>query len=299
MRNMHKTALLEAEVEDLREANATQSRKKRAKRTRLQDSSRMTIGTGQSQIDQIDVDTQIVAESSRSGGRGRLRFVANSLINYEVKRKRGLEALDEQEVEEEQAGEEERGQAQQWVRFDTQHEVCICLKCEAAVAPGKNGSDGIVDHFRKKHQLKREELARVIAYCTAWRSRDPRDITRPDDGTAPIENLKVEKGYICTVCDKCRTTNLKILLGHPRQSDHKGIKSGREEHFQGRDLKRIYQLGLGPKSKAVRKGMRDGAEREEQETLARFVESFRSRDVKQDSRDDIRLAVLEALAEMI
>jgi hypothetical protein len=97
------------------------------------------------------------------------------------------------------------------------------------VAPGKNGSDGIVDHFRKKHQLKREELARVIAYCTAWRSRDPRDITRPDDGTAPIENLKVEKGYICTVCDKCRTTNLKILLGHPRQSDHKGIKSGREE----------------------------------------------------------------------
>ncbi|ENH75752.1 hypothetical protein FOC1_g10003916 [Fusarium oxysporum f. sp. cubense race 1] len=71
MRNMHKTALLEAEVEDLREANATQSRKKRAKRTRLQDSGRMTIGTGQSQIDQIDVDIQIVAESSRSGGRGR------------------------------------------------------------------------------------------------------------------------------------------------------------------------------------------------------------------------------------
>ncbi|KAK7578324.1 hypothetical protein V3481_014178 [Fusarium oxysporum f. sp. vasinfectum] len=71
MRNMHKTALLEAEVQDLREANATHSRKKRVKRTRLQDSGKMTVGTGQSQIDQIDVDTQVVAESSRSRGRGR------------------------------------------------------------------------------------------------------------------------------------------------------------------------------------------------------------------------------------
>jgi len=68
---MHKTALLEAEVQDLREANATHSRKKRVKRTRLQDSGKMTVGTGQSQIDQIDVDTQVVAESSRSRGRGR------------------------------------------------------------------------------------------------------------------------------------------------------------------------------------------------------------------------------------
>jgi hypothetical protein len=68
---MHKTELLEAEVKELREANATQSQKKRAKRTRLQDKGKMTIGTGQSQIDQIDVDMQVVAESSRSGGRGR------------------------------------------------------------------------------------------------------------------------------------------------------------------------------------------------------------------------------------
>jgi hypothetical protein len=71
MRNMHKTALLEAENRDLRAENAANSRGKRAKRTQLQDSGRMTIGTGQSQIDQIDIDTQVVAESSRSGGRGR------------------------------------------------------------------------------------------------------------------------------------------------------------------------------------------------------------------------------------
>jgi hypothetical protein len=31
----------------------------------------MTIGNSQSQIDQMDVDTQVVTESSRSGGRRR------------------------------------------------------------------------------------------------------------------------------------------------------------------------------------------------------------------------------------
>jgi hypothetical protein len=71
MKNMHRTELIEAENRELREANAAYSRRKRVKRTRLQDSGRMTIGTGQNQIDQIDVDTQVVAESSRSRGRGR------------------------------------------------------------------------------------------------------------------------------------------------------------------------------------------------------------------------------------
>jgi FtsZ-binding cell division protein ZapB len=69
---MHKTALLEAEVRELREANATLSQNKRKKRTRLQDSGKITIGNSQSQIDQMDVDMQVVAESSRNGGRGRL-----------------------------------------------------------------------------------------------------------------------------------------------------------------------------------------------------------------------------------
>jgi hypothetical protein len=68
---MHKTALLEAEVKDLREANATHSRTKRARRTRLQDNGNITIENAQGQIDQMDVNRQVVGESSRSGGRGR------------------------------------------------------------------------------------------------------------------------------------------------------------------------------------------------------------------------------------
>jgi hypothetical protein len=69
--NMQEMALLRAEVRDLREQNITLSRTKRIKRNRLQDSGKMTIGNSQSQIDQMDVDLQVVAESSRSGGRGR------------------------------------------------------------------------------------------------------------------------------------------------------------------------------------------------------------------------------------
>jgi hypothetical protein len=68
---MQEMALLRAEVRDLREQNITLSRTKRIKRNRLQDSGKMTIGNSQSQIDQMDVDMQVVAESSRSGGRGR------------------------------------------------------------------------------------------------------------------------------------------------------------------------------------------------------------------------------------
>jgi hypothetical protein len=71
MKKMHKIKLIEAKNQELQEANAVLSRRKRGKRTRLQDSGNMTVGIGQDQIDQIDVDTQVVAELSRSRGRGK------------------------------------------------------------------------------------------------------------------------------------------------------------------------------------------------------------------------------------
>ncbi|KAH7463246.1 hypothetical protein FOMA001_g18207 [Fusarium oxysporum f. sp. matthiolae] len=69
-RNMHETALLRAENRELRQANEILSRRRRAKRTRLQNRGSMTIQEGHDLIDQMDVDIQIVAESSRSGGQG-------------------------------------------------------------------------------------------------------------------------------------------------------------------------------------------------------------------------------------
>ncbi|KAJ3527259.1 hypothetical protein NM208_g10786 [Fusarium decemcellulare] len=69
--NMHEVALLRAEVQDLRQANEILSRRRRAKRRRLQKGGVMTVEDGRQAIDQMDVNAQVAAESSRRGGRGR------------------------------------------------------------------------------------------------------------------------------------------------------------------------------------------------------------------------------------
>ncbi|KAF4451962.1 hypothetical protein F53441_5134 [Fusarium austroafricanum] len=65
---MHEMALLRAELQDVRQANETLSRRRRAKKTRLQKGGAMTVEEGRRAIDQIDGDTQVVAEWSRGGG---------------------------------------------------------------------------------------------------------------------------------------------------------------------------------------------------------------------------------------
>jgi hypothetical protein len=67
---LHKIALLEAKNQELQQANDMLSRRRRAKRTRLQKRGNMTIGDAQEAIDQIDVNTQVVAESSRGSSQG-------------------------------------------------------------------------------------------------------------------------------------------------------------------------------------------------------------------------------------
>jgi hypothetical protein len=68
---MHKVTLLVAENKELRQANKILSRRRRQKKTRLQNGGTMTLQEASQAIDQIDVDTQVAGESSRSGGRGR------------------------------------------------------------------------------------------------------------------------------------------------------------------------------------------------------------------------------------
>jgi len=70
---MHKVTLLAEENRELRQANDMLSRRRRAKRTRLQNKGSLTIQEGQDSIDQMDVNTQVLAESSRHGGRRRSR----------------------------------------------------------------------------------------------------------------------------------------------------------------------------------------------------------------------------------
>jgi hypothetical protein len=68
---MHEVVLLRSELRNLRDANEILSRRRRTKRTRLQKGGAMTVEEASQVIDQMDVDTQVVAESSRSGGQGR------------------------------------------------------------------------------------------------------------------------------------------------------------------------------------------------------------------------------------
>jgi hypothetical protein len=66
---MHKMALLKAENQQLREANALVSKRRRARKTRLRDGGTMTIAEGQALQDQKDVEEQIQQEDRKTRGR--------------------------------------------------------------------------------------------------------------------------------------------------------------------------------------------------------------------------------------
>ncbi|KAH7471139.1 hypothetical protein FOMA001_g13604 [Fusarium oxysporum f. sp. matthiolae] len=68
---MHEVVLLRSELRNLRDANEILSRRRTTKRTRLQKGGAMTVQEASQVIDQMDVDTQVVRELSRSGARGR------------------------------------------------------------------------------------------------------------------------------------------------------------------------------------------------------------------------------------
>jgi hypothetical protein len=57
-------------VQQLEQANQVVGRRRRGKRTRLQKGGPLALGEASQAIDQMDVNTQVAAESSRSGGQG-------------------------------------------------------------------------------------------------------------------------------------------------------------------------------------------------------------------------------------
>ena len=59
---MHQFALLKSEVATLREENAILSRRRRAKKIRLREGGSMTLGEGQDQVSQREVDVQLQEE---------------------------------------------------------------------------------------------------------------------------------------------------------------------------------------------------------------------------------------------
>ena len=68
---MHRMALLKVENEQLREANALLSKRRRARKTRLRQGGSMTIDEGQALQDQNDVEEQIKQDGRQTRGRKR------------------------------------------------------------------------------------------------------------------------------------------------------------------------------------------------------------------------------------
>jgi hypothetical protein len=64
----HKNALLMDRIHELQAANEILSRHRSVKRKRLINGGAMTVGEAQASIDQMDVDKQVVVESSQRGG---------------------------------------------------------------------------------------------------------------------------------------------------------------------------------------------------------------------------------------
>ena len=65
---MHKMALLKAEVNELREANATLSKRRRAKKTRLRQGGSVTIADGQALRGQKGAAQQAEQDTNETGG---------------------------------------------------------------------------------------------------------------------------------------------------------------------------------------------------------------------------------------
>ena len=68
---MHQVALLRTEVSSLRKANEALSKRRRAKKTRVQLGGSLTVQDAEDLLDQKAVDEQIVQETKQSSGRVR------------------------------------------------------------------------------------------------------------------------------------------------------------------------------------------------------------------------------------
>ena len=101
---MHKMALLQAEIGQLREANSTLSRRRRARKTRLRQGGSMTIAEGKALQEQKDVEEQLKQEAQQMSGRkprderkgrrcgvcgkpGHMRVLVGSVWNHPIKRR--------------------------------------------------------------------------------------------------------------------------------------------------------------------------------------------------------------------
>ena len=66
---MHENALLKAENRNLREANISLAKRRRAKKAHIRQGGALSIGEGQDLLDQKDVNTQLGEETRANSSR--------------------------------------------------------------------------------------------------------------------------------------------------------------------------------------------------------------------------------------
>ncbi|KAJ4175798.1 hypothetical protein NW767_015667 [Fusarium falciforme] len=96
-----------------------------------------------------------------------------------------------------------------------EHQILICLLCKFAIGPGKS----IVQHFRKMHRFKGDELQRVISFCSGRSFQDPTTVPLPNHQSKPIPELPRLRGHSCESCEYL-TMNRKNILSHCSQLKH-------------------------------------------------------------------------------
>ncbi len=84
--------------------------------------------------------------------------------------------------------------------FNAAHHVVVCRSCESCIAPGQVSLER---HLRREpHYLVGRVLESTVAYLLTLDLRPLTELRahKPEDGGAPVEHLKTQRGYRCMLC---------------------------------------------------------------------------------------------------
>ena len=97
------------------------------------------------------------------------------------------------------------------LRCEPGYGAIICLTCNNAFP-----KTPIIHHLRRSHHIL-ADLYRPILECFEHETlaKDWSNLSRPIDGSAPIEGLKIRTGYGCMECG-FRTTSDHVIKGHSK-----------------------------------------------------------------------------------
>ena len=100
------------------------------------------------------------------------------------------------------------------IRCEPQYGAIVCLTCNNAFP-----KTSIARHLRDTHHFRIDLYRPILESIHKQHGKTLADdwsklkLSRPIDGSAPIEGLKIRPGYACTGCEH-RTTGDYVVRGH-------------------------------------------------------------------------------------